>query len=126
MEANDSSNAPAAAKRSSVVKVLHWGDSPPSVVSLVGPLKHRGDLVSAFRALTLGNNVVLMPPMFGPADSGFITGDTKKNVEELQFRMIDMCDIVYVVSPKGYMDAPMREAVAYAESLGRVVKYLNS
>lgn len=122
MEANKSTKV--VAPRSNVVKVLHWGDSPPSVVYLCGPSKYRAELSTAFRALTLGGHVVVMSGAFGPQDSGFINGETKKNLDELELKKIDMSDWLYVANTSGYIDADMQRQIDYAESLGKLIKYL--
>lgn len=118
--------AKAAPAKSTVVKVLHWGDNPPSVVFLCGPSKYRGELSTAFRALTLGGHVVMMSGAFGPQDSGFINGETKKNLDELELKKIDMSDWVFVANTNGYVDADMQRQIDYAESLGKLVKYSSS
>lgn len=112
--------------RSNVVKVLHWGDNPPMVICLCGPERFKSEFMSAFRAFTLAGHVVVMPALFDSANGGFITPETRKNLDELHLKKIQMADIVYVINPKGHLTNTTRREIEYAESLGKEIRYLES
>lgn len=130
MEADESRStgtAPAADRlRSNVVKVLNWGDNPPIVVCLCGPEKFQSDMLSAFRAFTLAGHIVVMPGMFTNANGGFINDETRKKLNDLHLRKIEMADIVYIVNPRGQINATTQREIEYAESLGKQIRYLDS
>lgn len=115
-----------AARRSNVVKVLHWGDNPPSVICLCGSTKFKSEFLSANRALTLAGHVVVMPGVFGHTDGGFLDGETKRKLDELHLKKIEMADIVYVINPNGYIGSSTRNEIEHAESLGKIIRYLES
>jgi hypothetical protein len=126
MESAGKARHPSRTPRSNVVKVLHWGDNPPSVICLCGPWKFKAEFLSAFRAFTVGGHVVVMPGVFGTADGGFLDGETKRKIEELQYRKIEMADSVYVINPNGYLDEPTKREIEYAESLGKTIRYYDA
>jgi hypothetical protein len=115
-----------AKKRSNVVKVLNWGDNPPMIVCLCGSTKFKSEFLTASRAFTLQGHVVVMPGVFGHADGGFVDGETKKKLDELHFRKIEMADIVYIINPRGYVGESTKREIEYAESLGKFIRYLES
>lgn len=115
-----------AKRKTNVVKVLHWGDNPPAVVCLCGSTKFKAEFLAASRAFTLQGHVVVMPGVFGHADGGFVDGETKRKLDELHFRKIEMADLVYVVNPRGYIGESTKREIEYAESLGKFIKYLDA
>lgn len=115
-----------ARRRSNVVKVLHWGDNPPTVICLCGSTKFKGEFLSASRAFTIQGHIVVMPGVFGHADGGFLDAETKRKLDELHFKKIEMADIVYVINPNGYIGASTKREIEYAQSLGKVIRYLES
>ncbi len=112
--------------RSNVVKVLHWGDNPPVVVALIGADRFKTEFLTANRALTLAGHIVLMPGVFGNADGGFLNPETKRKIDELQLKKIDMSDMVYVVNPNGFTNEVTKREIEYAESLGKQIRYYES
>lgn len=119
-------NSSPAKKRSSVVKVLNWGDSPPLIICLCGSTKFKAEFLSAARAFTLQGHIVVMPGVFGHTDGGFVSGDVKKKLDELHFRKIEMADLVYVVNPNGYVGDSTRKEIEYAQSLHKLVNFMEA
>jgi hypothetical protein len=117
---------PPKAKRSNVVKVLHWGDNPPSIICLCGSTKFKSEFLSASRAFTLAGHIVVMPGVFGHTDGGFVNPETKKKLDELHRKKIDIADVVYVVNVNGYIGQSTKAEIEYAESLGKQIRYLES
>lgn len=126
MESADKSRASSRPARSNVVKVLHWGDAPPVIVCLCGSTKFKSDFLSAQRGLTLAGQIVIMPGVFGHADGGFINGDTKKKLDELHLKKIDMSDMIMVINRDGYIGESTKREIEYAQSLGKQIRYLES
>ena len=110
--------------RSNVVKVLHWGDTPPSVICLVGADRFRSEFMSAYRAFTKAGHIVVMPGLYETTNAVIHDPETKRMLDELQLKKIDMADIVVVVQPAGQMTDTTKREVEYAESLGKQVRYL--
>lgn len=123
---SETSARPSLPKRSNVIKVLHWGDNPPVVICLCGSTKFKNEFMSALRAFTMNGHVVIMPGVFGHADGVYLDKETKKKLDELHFKKIEMSDMVYVINPRGYVGESTKREIAYAKSLGKVIRYLES
>lgn len=113
-------------KRSTVIKVFNWGDNPPFVICLCGSTKFKSEFLSAARAFTLAGHVVIMPGVFGHADGGFLNAETKRKLDELHLKKIDMADIVYIINPNGYTGESTKREIEYAKSLNKEVRFLES
>lgn len=50
--------------------------------------------------------------------------DYKQKADELHKRKIDLCDEVHVLNVNGYISESTRSEIAYAESIGKPVTYL--
>ena len=125
MEADKSRQA-VREKRSTVVKVFNWGDNPPVVICLCGSTKFKNEFLSASRAFTLAGHIVIMPGVFGHVDGGWLDTETKRKLDELHFKKIDMADIVYVINPNGYVGESTKREIEYAKSLNKQIRFLES
>ena len=62
-----------------------------------------------------------LPDGDGSADRSGLT----RRLGEVHFQKIRMADEVYIVDPGGYVGESTRREIAYAESLGKPVRYLS-
>jgi hypothetical protein len=53
------------------------------------------------------------------------SSDLRRRLGKLHFQKIRMADEVYIVDPGGYVGESTRREIAYAESLGKPVRYLS-
>lgn len=53
------------------------------------------------------------------------SSDLKRRLGRVHFQKIRMSDEVYIVDPDGYVGESTRREIAYAESLGKPVRYLS-
>jgi len=53
------------------------------------------------------------------------SSDLKGRLGGVHFQKIRMADEVYIVDPGGYVGESTRREIAYAESLGKPVRYLS-
>ncbi len=53
------------------------------------------------------------------------SSDLERRLAEVHLQKIRMADEVYVVDPGGYVGESARREIAYAESLGKPVRYLS-
>lgn len=125
-DANTRSAAAKRQNRSNVIKVMHWGDNPPMVICLCGSTRFKAEFLSALRAFTLQGHIVILPGVYGHADGGYLDKETKKKLDDLHFKKIDMSDIVYVINPNGYIGESTKREIEYAKSLGKMIRYLES
>lgn len=100
------------------------------VVTLCGSTRFEAEFAEVNRRLTLDGCVVISLGMFGlpdrPADDRSADrSDLMERLSALHFQKIRMADEVYVVDPDGYVGESTRREIAYAESLGKPVRYLS-
>lgn len=65
-----------------------------------------------------------LPPQVAVGDHAAEAAGVKEQIDELFKRKIDLCDEVLVVDVYGYFGDSTRSEIAYAESLGKPVRYL--
>ena len=119
-----SMTASPAPKRSEVVKVLHWGDSPPPIVCLIGLPKYQSNFLHASRTQTKLGKIVLMPGIFDGTENIGLDRDEQRALAELTMKKIQMADEVYVVHPNNRIPESIQELIDYAVSLNRPIRYL--
>ncbi|MFB9356684.1 hypothetical protein [Actinoplanes nipponensis] len=100
------------------------------VITLCGSTRFEGEFAEVNQRLTLAGCVVISLGMFSLPDlPGYDwTADSsnlKARLGAVHFRKIRMADEVYIVDPGGYVGESTRREIAYAESLGKPVRYLS-
>lgn len=97
----------------------------PPVTVLCGSTRFRDEFVQANRDLTLAGHIVLSVGLFGHHEAKFDWGTVKTDLDELHKRKIDLADEVLVVSDaSGYYGDSTRSEIAYAEALGKPVRFM--
>ena len=115
---------PNAPKRSNVVKVLHWGDDPAIVRCLIGSIRFKNEFESAAKAFAQRGEVVLAPHVYSTGNG--LDKEETDLLHEMALKRIEMADIVFVINPNNRMNENVHKEIAYAESLGRTVMYLET
>ncbi|HEX5199036.1 hypothetical protein ACFQS1_39555 [Paractinoplanes rhizophilus] len=100
------------------------------VVTLCGSTRFEAEFAEVNQRLTMEGFVVISLGMFSLPDlSGYDwqldSLDLKGRLGGVHFQKIRMADEVYVVDPGGYLGESTRREIAYAESLGKPVRYLS-
>ncbi|MFC4072008.1 hypothetical protein [Actinoplanes subglobosus] len=100
------------------------------VVTLCGSTRFEAEFAQVNQRLTLDGCVVISLGMFRlPELPGYDwaadSADLKGRLGRLHFQKIRMADEVYIVDPGGYVGESTRREIAYAESLGKPVRYLS-
>jgi hypothetical protein len=101
------------------------------VITLCGSTRFEAEFAEANQRLTLSGCVVLSLGLFRLPDlSGYDwtadSSDLRGRLGRVHLQKIRMADEVYVVDPGGYVGESTRREIAYAESLGKPVRYLSS
>ncbi len=113
-------------------------DQPPpqpaggeaKVITLCGSTRFEAEFAEVNQRLTMEGCVVISLGMFSlpelpdyewTADSS----DLKARLGGVHLHKIRMADEVYIVDPGGYLGESTRREIAYAESLGKPVRYLS-
>lgn len=100
------------------------------VITLCGSTRFEAEFAELNQRLTMEGCVVLSLGMFGLPDlPGYDwaadSSDLRGRLGRVHFQKIRMADEVYVVDPGGYLGESTRREIAYAESLGKPVRYLS-
>jgi hypothetical protein len=109
--------------------VRDFGGDRPTIICLCGSTRFRDDFARVNRELTLAGAIVVAPGVFGHSGDPF-TEDDKQRLDALHKRKIDLADEVFVINPAspehphGYIGDSTRSEIAYAEKLGKPVRYL--
>lgn len=95
------------------------------VITLCGSTRFKDQFIEAQKRLTLEGNIVISVGLFGhPGDEKVWTGDTKKMLDNMHKRKIDMADAIYVINVDGYIGESTRSGIEYAIRNGKEVRYL--
>jgi hypothetical protein len=100
------------------------------VVTLCGSTRFEAEFAEVNRRLTMDGCVVISLGMFSlpdlaDDDRSADRPDLRERLRDVHFQKIRMADEVYVVDPGGYLGESTRREIAYAESLGKPVRYLS-
>lgn len=116
-------------------KVIQLDKPSPRIVCLCGSTRFWREFQEASLRETLAGNIVLSIGAARCADDddksfgGYIPVDEfdekKKELDELHFRKIDLADEVLVLNVGGYIGESTANEIRYAESIGKMVRYLH-
>lgn len=97
---------------------------PHSIVCLCGSTKFKAAYRKAERDFALAGVIVLSVGLFGHADNIPLTVGQKVGLDALHRRKIELASEIYVLNVGGYIGESTASEIAYAESLGKLVSYL--
>lgn len=105
-------------------------DGDAKVITLCGSTKFQAEFAEVNQRLTMEGCVVISLGMFGLPDLPDYdwtadSADLKGRLSAAHFQKIRMADEVYIVDPGGYVGESTRREIAYAETLGKPVRYLS-
>lgn len=104
------------------------------VITLCGSTKFKDEFLREQKRLTLDGNIVISVGLFSHSgdnevwenmDDGTLT-KTKEMLDDMHKRKIDMADEIFVVNVNGYIGESTKSEIAYAESTGKTVNYLEN
>lgn len=104
------------------------------VITLCGSSRFKEDFFKVQKDLTLKGNIVISLGLFGHSgdnevwenmDEGTLT-NTKKMLDDMHKRKIDMADEIFVVNVGGYIGESTKSEIEYAKIHGKKVNYLES
>jgi hypothetical protein len=111
--------------------VRDFGGLRPKIVVLCGSTRFKDEINAANARLTLAGHLVISLGVFGHVDlpdRDWTTGDSadKRLLDDLHKRKIDIADEVLIVNIGGYVGESTRAEIAYARSLGKPIKFLET
>lgn len=102
------------------------------VITLCGSTRFKDAFLDAQKKLTLEGNIVISVGLFGHSgdsevwedmDEGALT-KTKKMLDDMHKRKIDMADEIFVINVGGYIGSSTKSEIEYAIATGKAVRYL--
>lgn len=109
----------------SVVKDFPHGERRPSIVCLCGSTRFSQQFREANFKFTLQGYIVLSVGCDTKLDAGLALSDaTKKELDQLHMRKIDLCDFIFVLNVDGYIGESTQNEINYARSLKKQVNFL--
>lgn len=95
------------------------------VITLCGSTRFKDEFLQQQKRLTLEGNIVISVGMFGHAGDQEVWADGVKDMlDDMHKRKIDMADEIFVINVGGYIGSSTKSEVAYAQSTGKTVRYL--
>lgn len=96
----------------------------PVVVCLCGSTRFKDAYIQAARNETLDGKIVLSVGLFGHEEGLDMDGPTKKMLDELHLRKIDLADEVLVLNVGDYVGQSTAREIEYAKNRGKTIRYL--
>jgi hypothetical protein len=123
-------------RRSAIMELMEEHQASQSaggdakVITLCGSTKFEADFAEVNQRLTMEGCIVISLGMFRLPDLpdydwAADSSDLKARLAGVHLQKIRMADEVYIVDPGGYVGESTRREIAYAESLGKPVRYLS-
>ncbi len=106
------------------------GEGEAKVITLCGSTRFEAEFAEVNQRLTMEGCIVISLGMFSLPDLPDYdwtadSSDLKGRLGGVHLQKIRMADEVYIVDPGGYVGESTRREIAYAESLGKPVRYLS-
>lgn len=101
------------------------------VITLCGNAKFKKEFQEIQKKLTLEGNIVISVGLFGHAGDSEVwenqnestLNDTKKMLDDMHKRKIDMADEIYVIDVGAYIDESTKSEINYAQRHNKPVRY---
>lgn len=95
------------------------------VITLCGSTRFKEQFIETQKRLTLDGCIVISVGLFGHSgDEEVWKPGTKEMLDDMHLRKIDLADEIFVINVGGYIGESTKREIAYAESLGKKVNYL--
>lgn len=95
------------------------------VITLCRSTRFKDEFLQQQKRLTLEGNIVISVGMFGHAGDQEVWADGVKDMlDDMHKRKIDMADEIFVINVGGYIGSSTKSEIAYAQSTGKLVRYL--
>lgn len=114
------------------LRYKEYNENKYKVITLCGSTKFKDEFIKVQRELTLQGNIVISLSLFEHSgdsevwenmDEGTLT-QTKRMLDEMHRRKIDMSDEIFVINVGGYIGDSTKNEIEYAKRKGKIVKYL--
>ena len=96
------------------------------VITLCGSARFKDDFIKVQKRLSLEGNIVLSLSFFDLDEGEVLTKETKKLLDDIYKRKIDMSDEIYVINKGGYIGESTRSEIEYAKKKNKIVNYMEN
>lgn len=96
----------------------------PEVIVLCGSTRFMDAFDEANRRFTLNGRIVLTVGVDTKTQAADLSPATKRRLDDLHKRKIDIADLVYVLNVGGYIGESTRSEIEYAEWYEKPIEYL--
>ena len=101
------------------------------VITLCGSTRFKDAFMEVQKKLTLEGNIVISVGLFGHSGDGEVWEGmsedtltaTKRMLDDMHKRKIDMADEIFVINVGGYIGSSTRSEIEYAHATGKPVRY---
>lgn len=95
------------------------------VITLCGSTRFKDEFLRIQKKLTLEGHIVISVGLFGHSgDKEVWDIDNKEMLDDMHRSKIDMADEIFVINVGGYIGESTKSEIAYAESKGKTITYL--
>ena len=94
------------------------------VVTLVGSTRHRDTWIAAQRGLTLAGCIVHTVGLFGHCENLDMAGPTKKMLDKMYLKKIEMSHGILVLNKDGYIGLGAMDEISFAFANDKLVSFL--
>lgn len=95
------------------------------VITLCGSTRFKDEFLRIQKKLTLEGHIVISVGLFGHSgDNESWNIDNKEMLNDMHRSKIDMADEIFVINVGGYIGESTKSEIAYAESKGKTITYL--
>jgi len=95
------------------------------ICCICGSTRFKQAWIAENARLTGEGNIVLAVGLWGHHERQYPDEETKRQLDNLHKRKIDLCDWVWVLDIGSYIGDSTRSEIEYAKSLGKPVRYLS-
>lgn len=99
------------------------------VITLCGSTRFKDAFMREQKRLTLEGNIVISVGLFGHSgdtEAWMNDGETKKMLDDMHKRKIDMSDGIYVINEGGYIGDSTRNEICYAILHDKTVEFMEA
>lgn len=92
------------------------------IITLCGSTKFKEEFELIRKQLTLENNIVLGPEIFGHSGDKISEGQ-KNNLDKLHLAKIDLSDAIFVINKNNYVGDSTKKEIEYAKKHNKKIFY---
>ena len=93
------------------------------VVTMCGSMKFNKEMKLIARKLEVKNGWAVIQCIYSQKRDKMDNVQEMHNIENAQYKKIELCDAIYVVNINSYIGEATKRAIAYAKKMGKEIIY---